>query len=115
MRLTLERQEVTVQADVGPVVGTDPSQNASTMVLKDEALDALSDDPDDLQADLAALAGPAVGPNGGQIYVDGFSGGDATLPDKDAIREIRVNQNPFSPGVRFHRIRPHRDPHQAGP
>ena len=97
MRLTLERQEVTVQADVGPVVGTDPSQNASTMVLKDEALDALSDDPDDLQADLAALAGPAAGPNGGQIYVDGFSGGDATLPDKDAIREIRVNQNPFSP------------------
>lgn len=27
--------------------------------------------------------------------VDGFSGGQ--LPSKDAIREIRINQNPFSP------------------
>jgi hypothetical protein len=35
-----------------------------------------------------------MGPNGGQIFVDGFSG---TLPPKEAIREIRINQNPFSP------------------
>jgi hypothetical protein len=41
--------------------------------------------------------GPAAGPSGGQIFIDGFSGGDAPLPSKDAIREIRVNQNPFSP------------------
>ncbi|MBZ5609156.1 MAG: carboxypeptidase-like regulatory domain-containing protein [Acidobacteriia bacterium] len=97
LRLTLERQEVTVQADVGPSVSTDPSQNAATMVLKDDTLDALSDDPDDLQADLAALAGPSAGPNAGQIYIDGFTAGDAVLPNKDAIREVRVNQNPFSP------------------
>ena len=32
--------------------------------------------------------------NGGQIYIDGFSGGQ--LPPKSAIREIRINQNPFS-------------------
>ena len=55
----------------------------------------LSDDPDDLQADLQALAGPSAGPSGGQIYIDGFTGG--TLPSKDSIREIRINQNPFSP------------------
>ena len=41
------------------------------------------------------MAGPAAGPNGGAIYIDGFSGGQ--LPSKDSIREIRVNQNPFSP------------------
>src|SRR5437764_14706591 len=29
------------------------------------------------------------------MYIDGLSGGQ--LPPKDAIREIRVNQNPFSP------------------
>ncbi len=58
-------------------------------------LQALSDDPDDLQADLQALAGPSAGPSGGQIYIDGFTGG--TLPSKDSIREIRINQNPFSP------------------
>src|SRR5205807_10332893 len=32
---------------------------------------------------------------GGSIFIDGFSGGQ--LPAKDSIREIRINQNPFSP------------------
>ena len=45
-------------------------------------------------SELSALAGPSAGPNGGQIYVDGFTGGQ--LPPKSSIREIRVNQNPFS-------------------
>ena len=44
---------------------------------------------------MQALAGPSAGPSGGQIYIDGFTGG--TLPSKDSIREIRINQNPFSP------------------
>jgi hypothetical protein len=48
-----------------------------------------------LQSELQALAGPSAGPNGGQIYVDGFTAGQ--LPPKSAIREIRINQNPFSP------------------
>jgi hypothetical protein len=72
----------------------DPEKNASAIVLKGEDLDFLSDDPDDLQADLMALAGPSVGPNGGQIYIDGFSNGQ--LPPKENIREIRINSNPFS-------------------
>lgn len=97
LRLVLEKQEVTVQDSIGPQVSTDAASNASAVVLKDEALDSLSDDPDDLQADIAALAGPAAGPNAGQVYIDGFTQGDAVLPNKDAIREIRVNQNPFAP------------------
>jgi len=97
VRLVLEKQEVTVQDSVGPQVSTDPSASAGAVVLKDDALDSLSDDPDDLQADLQALAGPSSGPNAGQVYIDGFTAGDAVLPNKDAIREIRVNQNPFSP------------------
>jgi hypothetical protein len=52
----------------------------------------LSDDPEDLQADLQALTGLSAGPGGGSIFVDGFSGGD--LPPKESIREIRVNQSP---------------------
>ena len=68
--------------------------NVSAIVLKGKDLDALSDDPDELQSELSALAGPSAGPNGGQIYIDGFSGGQ--LPPKSAIREIRINQNPFS-------------------
>jgi carboxypeptidase family protein len=94
LRVSLEKQEVTVQENAGPSVSTDPAQNAGALVLKAADLDALSDDPDDLQADLLALAGPAAGPNGGQFFIDGFSSGQ--LPPKDSIREIRINSNPFS-------------------
>jgi hypothetical protein len=94
MQVTIEKQEVTVQAEPGPSVSTDPDNNATALVLKGEDLAALPDDPDDLQDALQALAGPAAGPNGGQIYVDGFSGGN--LPPKESIREVRINQNPFS-------------------
>ncbi len=88
------QQQVSVQENSGPAVSTDAANNASALVLRGSDLDALSDDPDDLQADLQALAGPSAGPNGGAFFVDGFSG--AELPPKEAIREIRINQNPFS-------------------
>jgi hypothetical protein len=68
--------------------------NASSTVITGAALDALSDDPDELQSELQALAGPSAGPNGGQIYIDGFTGGQ--LPPKSSILAIRINQNPFS-------------------
>ena len=97
LRLALERQEITVVDQSGPQLSVDPQQNAAAVVMTDTQLDALADDPDDLEADLIALAGPSAGPNGGQIYIDGFAAGDAALPSKDAIREIRVNQNPFAP------------------
>ena len=92
LSVATETQEVTV-ADTQQVQ-LDPSSNAGALVLKEEDLDMLSDDPDDLQADLLALAGPAAGPNGGQIFIDGFSNGQ--LPPKESIREIRINSNPFS-------------------
>jgi hypothetical protein len=94
LRVALEKQEVTVVDNPGPTISVDPTQNAGALILRGADLDALSDDPDDLQADLQALAGPSAGPSGGQIYIDGFSTG--TLPNKDSIREIRINQNPFS-------------------
>jgi hypothetical protein len=87
-----EKQEVTVKDT--QQVELDPAKNAGALVLKEADLDMLSDDPDDLQADLLALAGPAAGPNGGQIFIDGFSSGQ--LPPKDSIREIRINSNPYS-------------------
>lgn len=85
-------QKVEVSADSG--VSTEPQNNGDATVLKEKDLEALPDDPDELEAALQALAGPSAGPNGGQIYIDGFTGG--RLPPKDAIREIRINQNPFS-------------------
>jgi hypothetical protein len=92
LSVQVEKQEVTV-ADTQQIT-IDPDKNVGALVLKGEDLDILPDDPDDLQADLLALAGPAAGPNGGQIFVDGFSNGQ--LPPKDSIREIRINSNPFS-------------------
>ena len=68
--------------------------NASALVLKGPDLEALSDDRDDFTNDLLALAGPAAGPNGGQVFIDGFTGG--RMPPKSSIREVRINQNPFS-------------------
>jgi hypothetical protein len=40
------------------------------------------------------MAGPGAGPEGGQISIDGFTGGH--LPPKSSIREIRINSNLFS-------------------
>src|SRR5580658_7766860 len=94
MNVQMQKQEVTVQAETNTAVSVDPSQNVGALVLKKEDLDALPDDPDDLEQDLQALAGPSAGPSGGQIYIDGFTGG--RLPPKEPIREIRINQNPFS-------------------
>ena len=83
-----------MQAEAGPTVSVEADNNATAIVMKGEDLEALPDDPDDLSDALQALAGPGAGPNGGQIYIDGFSGGQ--LPPKESIREIRINQNPFS-------------------
>jgi type 1 fimbria pilin len=94
LQIQTEAQEVQVSDSAAGQVSVDPSQNVGALVLKNEDLDALPDDPDDLQADLTALAGPAAGPNGAQFFIDGFSGGQ--LPPKSSIREIRINSNPFS-------------------
>jgi hypothetical protein len=94
LQIAAAAQEVDVSAGGAGQVSTDPSSNAGALVLKNEDLDQLPDDPDDLQADLEALAGPAAGPSGAQFFVDGFSGGQ--LPPKSSIREIRINSNPFS-------------------
>src|SRR5215216_2977034 len=90
LKVTIE-EKVTIQETP---VSTEATNNANQTVIAGKDLDALPDDPDELAAALQALAGPSIGPNGGQIVIDGFTGG--TLPSKDAIREIRINQNPFA-------------------
>jgi len=93
LTIQIEEQKVEV-TDETTKVDVNPSSNAGTVVMKGKDLEALSDDPDELQSELEALAGPSAGPNGGQIYIDGFTAGQ--LPPKASIREIRINQNPFS-------------------
>jgi len=92
LKVTIEEQKVTIAAETP--LSTESTNNANQTLITGKDLDALPDDPDELAAALQALAGPSMGPNGGQIFVDGFSGG--RMPSKDSIREIRINQNPFS-------------------
>lgn len=92
--LTAASVQENVDVSLNEQVSTDTDANKDATVLKGADLDALPDDPDELQAALQALAGAAAGPNGGQIYIDGFTGGQ--MPSKESIREIRINSNPFS-------------------
>ncbi len=89
--VSLEKEEVTVASE-GPL--SVDTASAGAIVLKGKDLEALPEDPDELAAALQALAGPAAGPNGGQITIDGFEGG--RIPSRDSIREVRINDNPLS-------------------
>ena len=90
--IAIAKQEVTVVEGRG--LNTDPGDNADAVVLRGQDLDVLPDDPDALAAAAQAMAGPTVGPDGAQIFIDGFSGG--RMPPKESIREVRINQNPFN-------------------
>src|SRR5713101_7798466 len=92
LKVAAIESQVRVNADTP--LSTEASNNANQTVISGRDLDALPDDPDELAAALQALAGPSIGPNGGQIFIDGFSGGN--MPPKESIREIRINQNPFA-------------------
>ena len=96
LTIEAESQVVNVEDEANKVaVNTDPNSNGGALVLGQKELQALSDDPDELAQQLQAMAGPGAGPQGGQIYIDGFTG--SNLPPKSSIREVRINSNPFSP------------------
>ena len=95
LQVQAAKQNVNVEAETGPTISAENASNASSIVLQGKDLEVLGDSQEDLATDLQALAGPAAGPSGGALYVDGFSGGD--LPSKESIREVKINQNPFSP------------------
>jgi len=91
LSVQLEEQQVTVD---NRSVSTDADNNANAIVLRGRDLDALPNDPDALSAALQALAGPPDTEGGAQVKVDGFSNGQ--IPPKEAIREVRINNNPYS-------------------
>ena len=90
--IATQAEEVTVPA--GDDTSTAQADNKSALILKGDALKTLSDDDDTFQKQIQALAGSGDGQNGPSMYVDGFSGG--RFPPKNTIREIRINQNPYS-------------------
>ena len=92
--MVAEKQEVTVQAEAGPTVSVEPDNNATALVIKGGRPGSPARRPRRPRRRAPGAGGPGAGPNGGSIYIDGFSGGQ--LPPKESIREIRINQNPFS-------------------
>jgi hypothetical protein len=72
------------------VPGEPRGDSGATLVLTGRDVHELPLDPVTLLDQLQALAGGS----GAALYVSGFSGGK--LPPRDSIREIRINQNPYS-------------------
>lgn len=99
LEVKLENQEVEVPSETTKP-NASPDDNKNALVFREQELDGLPDDPEALAAALLALAGTAAGPNGGEIFIDGFS--SRNLPPKSSIQEIRINRNPFS--AEFDRI-----------
>lgn len=93
-KMTISTNETTVEV-VGDsnALSTASDANKDALVFNEQQLRNLSDDDATFQQQLQALAG-GDGSHPPQVYVDGFSGGQ--FPPKSAIRQIRINQNPFS-------------------
>jgi hypothetical protein len=89
LALRTESQQVTVASEQAQKVDLDPASNAGAQVLRAEDLEALPDDRDDLAVNLAALAGPAAEPNGGQMFIDGFTGG--RMPSKSCAAQRQLS------------------------
>ncbi len=86
--------ETEIKADENGV-SVEPDQNMNATVLGEEFIETLPDNQEDLREYLLMLAGPAAGAQGGgQFYINGFRGG--SLPPKEAILQIRINQHPFA-------------------
>jgi hypothetical protein len=79
---------VTVEQDKQQAAA-DPHGRSFGTVLTREEIEALSDDPQQLQLQLQDMAGP-----GAVIRIDGFEGG--ALPAKAQIRSIRISRDQFA-------------------
>ncbi|MCU0256611.1 MAG: carboxypeptidase-like regulatory domain-containing protein, partial [Vicinamibacterales bacterium] len=81
-------EEVEVRRDPREAA-TDPAGSGFTTTLSQSQIDALPDDPDELEAALQQMAGP-----GATFRVNGFR--NSGLPPKSQIREIRFRQNAYA-------------------
>jgi hypothetical protein len=90
MKLNIARVAADVQVGQDPRDrALDPRGNAFGNVLTREQIEALPDDPDDMEETLKQMAGP-----GATLRVDGFRGG--RLPPKSQIQSIRFRRDLFA-------------------
>jgi hypothetical protein len=77
-------------------VSLDPQNAGGAQVLKQKDLEALPDDPDDLNTQLQEMAtSSGSAPGSAVVTVDGFIN-DGRLPPKSSIREVRINPDLYS-------------------
>lgn len=88
LRIEEEMQRVDVPAE--NAMDTDPNENGNQTVLRGRDISQLPLQSDQLLQELQGLSGG----DAPELFLNGFSGGQ--LPPRDTIREIRINQNPFS-------------------
>jgi hypothetical protein len=88
--LLLERlaEEISVRQDA-QAAAADRRGDAFGTVLTREQMDALSDDPEEMQRQLLEMAGP-----GAVLRIDSFEGG--RLPPKSQIKSVRVTRDQFA-------------------
>jgi hypothetical protein len=95
IKLAIAAVEIVTDVSINnQAVSVEPDQNMNATVLGEEFIKNLPDNEDDLRDVLNALAGPTANGDGATIMIDGFNGG--RLPPREAIMQIRINQNPFS-------------------
>ena len=97
VRVTLQptiSETVTVDDDT-IIVALDPQSAGGAQVVKGKDIEALPDDPDQLNAQLKNLAtSSGSAPDQAVVTVDGFA--TDKLPPKSAIREVRINPDLYS-------------------
>ena len=91
LQIAAAPEEITVpEDDAGSTAAAD---NRSALVFKADQLRQFSDDDSMFQRQIQALAG-GEGSKPPEILVNGFS--NSRFPPKGSIREIRINQNPYT-------------------
>ena len=85
--LAIQKLDQSVSVGRDPAVSaSDPNNDRFNTVLSKDQIDALPDDPDEMESVLKEMAGP-----GATLRVDGFRGG--RLPPKSQIRSIRFSRD----------------------
>lgn len=88
--LAIQKLDESVSVGRDPsTVASDPYGDRFNTVLSKDQIDALPDDPDEMERVLKEMAGP-----GATLRVDGFRGG--RLPPKSQIRSIRFSRDMYA-------------------
>ena len=94
VKLLIATAQTVVQVNSNPHrLGASPDNNKDAIDLTSRQLQTLSSNDSTFQQQILSLAG-GDDSQSPQVFVDGFSGGK--FPPKGAIREIKINRNPYS-------------------